>query len=206
MKQVKTSKRRNARSNQPTIWFKLTYSLQDMHLNRPRDAPIVVPIENDAELTLWIREPKSSTKASSQVCCDVVAGRALAPDTLAFFESIARRVLPQDDPPVVELPHRLSFDAEIDREGNVPGNYAIPASIMPRRFQSLSSDVKNSLRDIAHEFVTSLRWTQRVAGRHSAFAFINYQWSLDKQESVPSQHTPTNAASNRTITHRVGTS
>lgn len=97
-----------------------------------------------------------------------------------MFDSLANRILPQDKPPVVELPHRLSFEAVIERDGRIPEKWAIPLAIMPRKFQQYSRRIHSELAELARRFVKAVRWLQRTAGKQNPFAHVTFEWSVDK--------------------------
>ena len=97
-----------------------------------------------------------------------------------MFRRLEAGILPQDSPPVVELPHRISFDAEIDADGRIPEKCGIGFAILPRKFQALSRDVQRQLSDYASNFIKTLRWIQSAFGGQSPFAFVQFQWSWDK--------------------------
>lgn len=160
------------------IWFKLTYSLSGMHLRRSDEAPVSVPFPSgEGEITLWVRTVE---KHPPQLCCDAVLLRRLKPDVAEMFKSLEAGILPQDSPPVVKLPHRISLDAEIDADGRIPEKWGIELAILPRKFQALSHEIKRQLSDYVHNFIKTLRWIQGASGGQSPFAFVQFQWSWDK--------------------------
>jgi|SRR5271165_2682147 len=61
---------------------------------------------------------------------------------LATENGLQSCILPQDSPPVVELPYRLSVSENfvIGRDGRIPEGYVVPLNIMPRRVQELYKD------------------------------------------------------------------
>jgi hypothetical protein len=97
-----------------------------------------------------------------------------------MFQSLSDGVLPQDDPPTVELPYQLSHDAIIDASGRLPSKWAVPLKIMPQSFQDISGQMLERLTDSVRSFVKTLRWAQATSGTQSPFAFVGYEWSSDK--------------------------
>jgi hypothetical protein len=162
------------------MWFKLTYSLQDMYLRHSTDAPM--QFEDSAtkgELILWIRAFDDKS-IRPQLCCDALLERSVTPHLGGMFDLLAKRILPQDVPPLIELPHQLSFKAVIDTDGRIPDNWAVPLEIMPRRFQEFGSRIHHELADLARRFIKTIRWMQRTSGKQSPFAHVSFQWSTDK--------------------------
>jgi hypothetical protein len=168
------------------MWFKRTYSLPSMHLQRPDQAPVHFAdcAGTGRELLLWVKPPEKQP-GQSQLCCDALLERNLGPDLQGMFELIGKRILPQDAPPVVTLPHKLSFDAVIDSEGRIPEKWAIPVEIMPRKFQTLERDISRELSDLARRFIKTIRWMQRASGRQSPLALVSFQWAADKTDWHP---------------------
>jgi len=162
------------------MWFKLTYSLASMYLMRPQDAPVSVPYPADeGEVTLWMRTFDTGN-IPPQLCCSAILERSLRPKMEIMFQSLSDGVLPQDDPPTVELPYQLSHDAVIDASGRLPSKWAVPLKIMPQSFQDISGQMLERLTDSVRSFVKTLRWAQAASGTQSPFAFVGYEWSSDK--------------------------
>ena len=118
------------------MWFKVTYSLIDMYLWRPQEAPISVPYPpGEGETTLWMRS-FSNTNINPELCCSAVLERNVRPEVVADVSVFVERSAPARRPPVVKLPYRLSFSAVIDEAGRIPEKYSVPLDIMPRSFQA----------------------------------------------------------------------
>ena len=163
------------------MWFKLTYSLAGMYLLRPDDAPVSVSLPADeGEITLRMRTFEQK-EIHTELCCDAVLNRNLKMDIKDMFDHLAKRILPQDTPPVITLPYKLSFDeVVVDTDGNIAKNWALPLEIMPRRFQSISREVEKHLSELIRRFVKTLRWSQAASGGQSPFAHVGSFWSEDK--------------------------
>src|SRR5208282_2716822 len=58
------------------MWFKLTYSLQEMRLRRSKDAPKHFKYSSNRELTLWVKTD-ADTSHRPQLCCDALLERSV---------------------------------------------------------------------------------------------------------------------------------
>ncbi len=158
------------------MWFKLTYSLMGMHLSLEGDAPSRISLSSEeGEIVFWMRT-FDQQNIPAELCCDAVLKRNLRPEVEDMFNSLVKGVLPQDTPPVVELP----FNSFVDANGSIREKYVVPLSIMPRSFQGISREVDSKLSDLARSFIKTLRWVQGASSTQSPFGFVGFYWSTDK--------------------------
>jgi hypothetical protein len=155
-----------------------------MYLQRPDDAPIHIQNPDEkCEFVLWL---KTYTKQErSQLCCDTILERKLPPDVQGMFDLLAKRFLPQEDPPSITLPHPISFDEVIDADGRIPGSWNIPLKFFPKKFQTMQREVSRELTELTKNFVKTVRWIQKTSGKQSPFAHVSFEWSNDKSAWRP---------------------
>jgi hypothetical protein len=105
-----------------------------------------------------------------------------------MFESLQHRVLPQDDPPVIELPHTLGSGSMIDARGNIPANHNIPVSLMPKRFQDFQLALHLELSGLLTGFVQTIHWAQQAVLKQQPYLSLGFQRSNDNTAwtSMPS--------------------
>lgn len=162
------------------MWFKLTYSLADMFIQRPGPEPeTVIDLGEDREIKFWTFEDKN---IRPHLCCDAVLRRALNAETLSIFESLSKRILPEESRSKVMLPYLEAGDEVIDANGNIRPNRWVSLKLMPARFQEQYAGWQNSLSELVTSFVKTIRWVQATAGNQRPFGQIGYYWSVDKTE------------------------
>ena len=85
------------------MWFKVSYSLVGMYLTRPQDAPVTFSDPfSKGQITLWMRT-FDKENIPPELCCSAILERNLRSEAETMFQSLSDGVLPQDDPPTVEL-------------------------------------------------------------------------------------------------------
>lgn len=174
------------------MWFKLTYSLRDTSLLRKDNSSVSFPLPSGkkGKILLWNKTFENSSY-NTQLCCSALIQIKLKPNLESMFTSLLEGILPQDEPPVVELPYKLGFNVAIDEMGKIPEKYAIPLDIMPRAFQSRSKEIRNELSNLIKNFFTTFRWVLKISGPHNPYSFVDFQFSQNKEawESIPASWT-----------------
>ena len=92
------------------MWFKLTYSLAGMFIQRPGPEPeTVIQLGEDREIKFWTRTFEDKN-IQPHLCCDGVMHRDLNAKTLIIFESLSKRILPEESRLKVTLPYLEAGD------------------------------------------------------------------------------------------------
>jgi len=172
----------------PHIWFKLTYSLVSMSVTRKPKEPITVSLPNDQQIIFWMRTFPEEKQIQPQLCCSATAQHSMNEKLYSHFQKFAERLLPQDSTSQVSLPHRLSFDAEIDEHGKIPENWGVRLAIFPNNFQALHREMSSKLHTVVESYMKTLRWVQSASGKQAALARVSFEYSFDKEtwHSMPS--------------------
>jgi hypothetical protein len=82
-----------------------------------------------------------------------------------------------DDPPQSGLPHSSLSGTIIDAEGRIKPGWAVPLSLMPRRYRAFHAMIAAELSSSLQSFVMALRWNQRASGKYRPFGHIGFFWS-----------------------------
>lgn len=163
----------------PVIWFKLTYSLRDMHVSRPSDLPVQVTLNQKSRAVLWFRETPHQEQTARQLCCDIVVEREVPLHVAETLRAHLSGRLLLDTPAQVSLPYTVAGTIIVDTEGRIAPNSSIPFNIMPKMYQAFQRKVSSELSDLLTRFVATMRWRQGATGPHRPFGVVAEQWSSD---------------------------
>lgn len=165
----------------PHIWFKLTCSLASMSVTRTPEEPVTVSLPDDQEIMFWMRTFPAEKQIQPQLCCSAVAKRSMNEKLYSHFQKFFERVLPQDSPSKVSLPHRLSFDAEIDKDGRIPEKWGVGLDLFPNNFQDIHREMSSKLHNLVRNYTKTLRWVQSATGKQAALGWVSFEYSFDKE-------------------------
>lgn len=162
------------------ILFKLTYSLNGMHVDRVDRLPVQTEIsgDNNYELTIWQRE-FDDTKFPSQICCTVEFPQSVSTIRHKMLLELSEGVLPLADPPQIKLPFALARGVQIGTDRKIPEKYGVQSKILPSTLQDLFSENSRHGRQLIIRYVKLIRWMQLSSGKHSPFAHVEFKWSFD---------------------------
>lgn len=167
------------------IWFKLTTRLNKMLPLRSETLPLSVDLPSGVELRFYMRGLMDDKKFP-ELCCNALFHQKVNNEVSGMFEKLAKGYFPQDNPPLVSLPYKLSLSGEeIGIDGEIPESCIIPLNIMPHKFQFITQDVRKKLYFSITNFVKTLRWVQGNFGEHHPFRHVSYEWSEDKESWSP---------------------
>ncbi len=83
-------------------------------------------------------------KIRPELCCSAISKRSVNDILQSHFQKFADYTLPFDSSKVT-LPHRLSYDAQIDEHGKIPKKYAVDLDIFPDNFQHVHREMYSKL-------------------------------------------------------------
>ncbi|MBN4098573.1 hypothetical protein [Methylobacterium sp. OT2] len=162
------------------MWFKLTYSLHGMHVNRQDRLPISIQVDADRLLTFWMREIMHEGKLNRTLCCDAIIEKEPPAKVASTLRNLLNNVLTLDSPPQKGLPYQTFDTVIVDEAGKVAPNWSLPLSLMPRAVRNYQPALQQTLADLIRNYVKNWRWRYNSWGPHSPFAHVSFDWSDDK--------------------------
>ena len=161
-------------------YFRLTYSLNGMHIDRADRLPFKIIVSTDVpyEIEFWIRK-FADPKVPEQLCCSVIFRQVISKKQADNFKTLFSGYLPLSSPPQLELPYRLSSTGMIDIDGKIPDRHSLPARLLPSSMRDVFSGSLIKAGNLIKGYIKTLRWVDLTSGNHNPFAHVDFKWSLD---------------------------